>query len=128
VAPDQRFQLADELSVATEGQIDLDPLLEPDQTQLLEPCDLLLSKCLVREIGQWRPAPKAKGVAEDLGGGVRSSFGECGSCLIEQGPEPVGVELTRIEPKRVPGWPRQEGTSGGLAFVAAIRAERPAKL
>jgi hypothetical protein len=54
---DQRFQLADELGVPAEGERRFDPFFESDQAQLFELCDLFLSKRLVGEVSQRRPAP-----------------------------------------------------------------------
>ena len=100
----QRLQFADELGLSTERQIGFHPFLDPDQTQLFEPGNLLLGKSLVSEVSQRRPPPEGKSVAQDLGRGVGIPLAESRSSLIEHRPEAVGVELPRIEPKDVPRW------------------------
>jgi hypothetical protein len=127
VAPDQRFQLADELGLAAERQIGLDSFLERHQAKLLEPRDLFLGKCLVGEVGQRRAAPKAKRLTEDLGGSVCSARGERPSCLLELGSKALGVELPRVEPKDVAGWTGQERTSGGGVIGGPV-GERSAQV
>jgi hypothetical protein len=124
VAPDQGFQLADELSLAAEREIGFDQLLERHEAELLEPCDLLLGKRLVGEIGQWRAAPEVKRLTEDQGGSARSAFGEGGSCLLEQDPKTLGVELPGLEPKDVARWTRQKDTFAGVVFIAGPVGER----
>ncbi len=124
---DQRLQFADDLGLATQGQIGFHPLLDPDQTQLVEPGNLLLGESLVGEVSQRRPPPKGKGVAEDLGGGVGIPLAESRSSLIEHRPEAIGVELPRVEPKDVPRWPSQDGSSSGVV-IAVLRGKRSAQL
>ena len=57
---DQRLELADELSVATERQVGLDPLLERGQPHVLEPPRLDARKRLLAELRERRPAPESK--------------------------------------------------------------------
>ena len=44
-----------------EGEVGLDPLLQADQAQLLEPRDLGLGEGLVAEVGEGRPPPQRQG-------------------------------------------------------------------
>ncbi len=55
---DERLELGDELRVAPEREVGLDPLLERDGAQLLEPGDLGLRERLVEEVGERRAAPE----------------------------------------------------------------------
>ncbi len=49
---DQSLQLADELRMAPQGEIALDPPFQTDNAQLLEPSDLRLGEALVGELGE----------------------------------------------------------------------------
>lgn len=54
---DERLELADELSVASECEVGLDPLLESGYTCLFEARDLVLGERVEHEVGQCRPTP-----------------------------------------------------------------------
>ena len=58
-ARDERLELADDVAVAAELEIGLDPLLERDQPKLLEPPDLGLRELLERELGERGPRQSA---------------------------------------------------------------------
>ena len=62
----QRLQLADELVVAADREIGVDPVLERGQPQLAEPRDLALDERLVGQVGQRRPAPQRERRAQLL--------------------------------------------------------------
>ena len=53
----ERLQLGDQIGVATERQIGLDPLLQHREAKLLQPRDRRLRERLVAEVGKRRPAP-----------------------------------------------------------------------
>ena len=53
----ERLELADELTVAAEGKIRLDPLFERRELKLVEACDLCLCERFVGEIGKGGTAP-----------------------------------------------------------------------
>ena len=55
---DERLQLADDIAVAAEIQVSLDPLPVSDQAKFLEPADLGLREIVERELRERRPAPK----------------------------------------------------------------------
>ena len=61
---DQRLQLADQLGVAAERQVGLDPLLERRQPQILEPAALDPRERLLAELGQRRAAPQPERLAQ----------------------------------------------------------------
>jgi hypothetical protein len=63
VLRDERFQLADELTLPAEVEIGVDPVLEERPANLLETPDLSLCPRFVAEIGQRRPAPERERVA-----------------------------------------------------------------
>ena len=64
--PDERLELADDLDVAAEREVGLEPALEGGQTQLLEACDRRLRERLVGNVGERRTAPEAEGLSEGL--------------------------------------------------------------
>ena len=61
---DERLELGDELGMTSEREISLDPLLERDGAQLLEPRDLGLGERLVEEVRERRPAPERECLAQ----------------------------------------------------------------
>ena len=61
---DERLELGDELGVAPEREVRLDPLLERDEPELLEPGDLGLGERLVEEVRERRPAPERERLAQ----------------------------------------------------------------
>jgi len=93
IVSDQRFELGDEVVVATERKVGLDPLLECRQVKLLQPGDLDVRERVECELRKRRAAPEGQGLAERCGGGVRVSGRKCASSLVEQGLEPMQVEL-----------------------------------
>ena len=62
----QRLELADQLGIAAERELRLDPLLDRGQTQLLEPGDLRLGERLVGEVGKRRAAPERQRLGRQL--------------------------------------------------------------
>ena len=61
---DEHFELPDELTVPTQGEVCLDAQLERSQAKLFEAKDFRLHERLVREVGESRPAPEADRVVE----------------------------------------------------------------
>jgi len=55
----QALELADELAVAAEREIRVDPILERREVKLLEPTDLALRPRFVRELDECRAAPES---------------------------------------------------------------------
>ena len=98
---DERLELGDELGVAREREVGVDPLLERDRAQLLEPCDLGLCERLVEEVGQGGAAPQAERLAESglrcLGAAVLKRV----STLVGEADEAVRVDPVRVELEHV---------------------------
>ena len=59
---DERLELADELVVAPEREVRVDPELDRRQPDLLEPGDRRLGEALVGEVGERRAAPQRQRV------------------------------------------------------------------
>ena len=72
---DERLELRDELRVTAECEVGVDPLLERDGAELLEPRDLGLRERLVEEVRERRAAPERERLAQGtLGrGGIASA-------------------------------------------------------
>src|SRR5438309_8552305 len=81
---DQRLQLADELAVAAEREICLNPLLETGEPQLLEPRDRPLRPRLVRELGERRSPPERECLAQAFRGRLRSTLDQILPPLSQQ--------------------------------------------
>ena len=70
VLRDETLELADELRMAAEREIGLDPLLERREAKLLEADDRGLGELLVGEVRQRRAAPERERLAELCRGGL----------------------------------------------------------
>ena len=95
---DQALELADELAVATEGEIRVDAVLERGQVELVEPADLSLRPRFVGELGERRAAPELEGIAQDLRGGRRRGSSRLGRETFEA----LEVETVRLDEELVP--------------------------
>ena len=56
--PDECLELADDVAVAAELEVGIDPLPVGDQAKLVEPADLGLCEIVERELRERRPAPE----------------------------------------------------------------------
>ncbi len=101
MALDESLQLADQLVVASQSEICVDPLLERGEPKLLEPGDLRLRERLVREVGQRRPAPERERVTEPIGRQLRVVASERLSPLLEPALEDGGVERLGTDAKDI---------------------------
>ena len=66
VLADEHLDLADELGVAAEREVGLEPPLERLQAELFEARNLGLRERLVGEVGKRRPAPEVESFAQSL--------------------------------------------------------------
>jgi hypothetical protein len=98
---DQALELADEVRMASEREVGLDPLFEGTQAQLLQPRDLRLGKRLVGEVVQRRSSPQPERVAEDPGGLCCLSGRQGLSALLEQRLEAARVDRLRLDAEQV---------------------------
>src|SRR5262245_9763017 len=96
---DEHFEVPDELTVPTQGQVRLDPQLERSEAKLLEAKDLRLRERLAREIGESRPAPQVERVVEQS----RGLVGRCPPCLLDELLEADEVELVGCDPDQISG-------------------------
>jgi hypothetical protein len=63
---DEHLKFSDELGVAAESEVGLEPALERSQAELLEARNLALRKRLVREVGKRRSTPQVESFAQSL--------------------------------------------------------------
>ena len=61
---DERFELADDVTVPAEIEVCIDPRLERHEAELVETPDLRLREVVERELGQRRATPKREGVLQ----------------------------------------------------------------
>ena len=64
---DELLELAHQLSVSAEVQIDVDPVFERAQPQILEPRNRRLRERVATELGERRPAPEVERVPVTAG-------------------------------------------------------------
>jgi hypothetical protein len=114
---DERLELADEVGPVPRPQVGVDPPLEGDQAQLLEPGDLRLGELLVGEVGERAPVPEAERLAERRRGERILPARSQRLCLPHQAFEPVQVELVGADLEQVARRPRAD----------PLGAERPAQ-
>ena len=100
---DERLELADELGVAPEGEVGVDPLLEGRPAKLLEPGDLRLRPRLVGDVGKrWAP-PERQRLTEGRRGELRATGAERLPPLGEQALEAQRIELVGRDVEHVAG-------------------------
>jgi hypothetical protein len=99
VLADERVELADDVAVAAELEVGVDPLLERNKAQLLQPVRVRLRPCVEGELGERRAAPEAERLAEraPLGLGVGRTR------LAQQPLEAHGVDPLALDVKHVAG-------------------------
>jgi hypothetical protein len=104
LARHERTELADEIGVAPERKIGVDPLLECRQAELFEALDLAAGEVVVGEIRQRWAAPQSQRQAQLLGSLAR--LGVAG--LLKQLLEPLRVELAGSDLQHVAARTRQQ--------------------
>ena len=101
---DQDLQLADEIRMATGGEIGVDALLERDEAQLLKSGDLRLQPPLVDQVGQRWAAPQCERLVQ-----LARRRDRVGQARLAAQPLKVRkVELGRTDAQDVPRRPRVE--------------------
>jgi hypothetical protein len=85
----ERFQLADELRVAPELEIDLDPFEQHREAPLVQPLGLAGGEAFEAKVGERRSAPQLERVAQALGLAER--------LLARSGLGDEALELERVE-------------------------------
>ena len=99
----ERLQLRHQLAGAPEGEVGLDPLLQADEPEPLEPADRRLREGFVTDVGEGGPAPEREGVAERGGCSRCFASGERQPPFLEEPLEATGIDRFRREIQHVPG-------------------------
>ncbi len=100
---DDGLQLGHELDVAAEREIGVDSFLQRHEPKLLEPRDLRLREGLVREVGERRPAPERKRLAQSRRRTRCIPGGQALPAFVCEPREAVHVHSQRIELEHVAG-------------------------
>src|SRR5262245_39515909 len=96
---DERFELGNDLPVATEGEVRVDAILDRSQSHLREPGDLGLCERLVGELRERFTPPERKRLPE-----LRARVnGVCGARVLDQTLEMGQIELVRSNHDGVAG-------------------------
>jgi hypothetical protein len=114
---DERVELPDDVTVSAELEIRLDPLLDGDHAQLLEPAGLGLRELLEREVGESRATPERQGLLEQLAPIAGRSAASGAKELLEA----VRIDPLRIDPEEVTGSARLENVLAQLSPQARDR-------
>ena len=119
---DERLELGDELAIAAQQAVGLEPPLERQQPELLESPHLVLRERLVREVGERRSAPERKRLAQEA---RRAGWRRVVRCLDEL-LESQEVELVRPRLDHVAGLAGDDRRSGPerLAQLRDVVLER----
>ena len=99
----QSLELADDVRVASEGEIGLDPALEGQQPELLEATRDRVEERLVGEVGERRPAPQRQRGAEDGRRLVGVAPLERAASVARELLEPLEIEGSQRDAEDVPG-------------------------
>ena len=112
----ERFELLDQLGGQSERELGFDPLLQRDETQILEPLRLELQGAVVRETCEGLPAPELERRAQLLRSAPDRTVGEGRLSLSDQ----------TLEPARVDSLGRDvQGIAGRAAADRILVSERP---
>ena len=122
----EALELADHLSVFSDGELRLDPVLERAEPLLLQPRGLGLERRLTGEVGERRAAPQIQRVVERADGGTRVDRQQAPGVSQDRS-EPCGVELRRLRLEAVArSAPLEPFGAERLAQVRGVALERVA--
>jgi hypothetical protein len=111
----ERLQLADDVRMATEGEVGVDAPLQRREPQLLESSDRRLGEGFVCEVGECGAAPERERRAELLGRDRRLGRPR----LFEETFESTQVELVRLDLEQIAGRPGEQDL--GAKRLAELR-------
>ena len=94
---DQCLELADDVGVAAEGQVGLDPVFDRAEPELLQPPGLHLRERLAAEVAEGGAAPEPKRRAQARGRRSRLVRRELAPALPDQPLEPARVQLAVVD-------------------------------
>jgi hypothetical protein len=108
---DERLELTDEVSMATEQQVGVDAFLHSDETKLFEPRPLAPRERLRGKLGQRLATPEPERLTEGGGRRCRLMRSKLSLALLEATLETVKVELRGLYPGEVA---RRAGDEGAF--------------
>ena len=97
----ERFQLTDDVRMAAQREIRVDPCLGAGKSELLEASDLRLGEPLEAHVGERRATPERERRPESLGRARSISVLQLDSALRKELLEAVRIALARLESKPV---------------------------
>ena len=124
MAGHERLELADELAVAAEGEIGLDPLFERRELKLFEACDLGLCERFVGEVDKRGTAPEGECPPQLLRRLLVLSLATRATRLLQHVAHAVRVELVALDLEDVAA-PAGPEHSGSVRRGVPVAVERP---
>ena len=129
---DERLELADDVAVAAELEVGVDPLLDRDEAQLLEPADLRLRQVVERELGERRAAPERERADEQRAALVRRSLrasasscsNRCASIWSGETAARIRAHASRGRPAPAPCGARRPSSAATPSPSSAARRPR----
>jgi hypothetical protein len=115
----QRFELCNELSVRTRGEIGLDPQHQRLRASLLQRPAPVGEASLCRDVAQRFPPDQTESLAEQL-----PSLTRVRSSPLHERVEPRTVELDPIGAQRIPGRLALDEVAGQFAQLRQVHVER----
>ena len=122
---DERLQLTHDVSVASQGQVGIDPVGDSRNPQLVQPPDRGLGKRLVMDIGEGRTAPHAQRTAQRACGIGGLIAGELSTAGLRQRLEPVSVHPADGQSQRISPGDTDDDVRRRLRHGARAARERP---
>src|SRR6187551_999982 len=105
---DECLELSDQLIVAPEDEVSVDPELERCEPDLLEPGNRRLSEALVREVGKHRAPPKRQCLAEPRRRVCCETTSQQASPLLHETLEAMKIERVGLDSEQVPRRPGRQ--------------------
>ena len=121
VLGDECLELADQLIVAPEREVGVDPKLDRCQPDLVEPGDGRLGEALVGEVSERPAPPERQRVAEPLRRVGCQAASEQAPSLVHQPLEAVEIERIGLDADDVAGRSRRQHVLRGAPCVVARR-------
>jgi hypothetical protein len=117
---DERLQLGQELGVAAEFEVGVDPLLDRRSPLFFELCAFRAGDRVV-EVGEWRAAPQTQRLLQLPGGAFGVETARVGDELLE----PLEIEATGLDAGEVTGRLRDDrAPADGFPELGDVNLER----
>ena len=110
----ERLELSDEIGVPAEPQLELDPLADHREPEILEPCDLRPSEVLEGKLLQRRTSPESERLAQQFDRAFRVVMR---SRLGDERVEAVAIELPGFDAEQIARRPREDHSVVGARLA-----------